>query len=124
MVKPCKTCVVIRGLLAGLVTPGELMSVHRGIHASIDAMTPELLGLDIERAVPGLDVPVVFFLGRHDRHVDATIAAGYLGTLRAPSKQIVWFEGSAHNVPFEEPKRFNQVLADMVLPMLGGFPGR
>jgi pimeloyl-ACP methyl ester carboxylesterase len=34
-------------------------------------------------------------------------AAGYLEKLRAPAKRVVWFENSAHNVPFEEPDRFN-----------------
>lgn len=105
--KPCKMCLIVRGMLAGLVTPWELMSIHRGIHASLGAMTPELLGLDLARAVPSVDAPVFFFLGRQDRHVDSTIAANYFETLRAPSKQLVWFEHSAHNVPFEEPELFN-----------------
>jgi len=103
----CKACVVLKGLLTGLVTPRELFSIHRGIHASLKAMTPELLQLDLERAVPRVDVPVFFFLGRHDRHVDSTIAAGYFEKLRAPYKRLVWFEGSAHNVPFEESEVFN-----------------
>lgn len=118
--RPCKICVVLQGLLTSLVTPGEMMSIHRGIHASLDAMTPDLLRLDLERDVPSVDVPVFFFLGRHDRHIDSTIAAGYLEKLRAPRKQLVWFEGSAHNVPFEEPRLFNvtvlEVLQSIAIP--------
>lgn len=108
--KPCKLCVLMRGLFAGLVTPGDLMSVHSGIHASLNAMTPELLGLDIERAASSVDVPVFFLLGRHDRHVDSTIAADYFKALRAPGKRLIWFEDSAHNVPFEEPGLFNETV--------------
>src|SRR5215475_1918783 len=108
--KPCTICVVIRGMLTGLVTPWEFISIHRGIHASLEAMTPELLNFDLERAVPSVGVPVFFFLGRYDRHVDSTIAAGYFDTLRAPSKQLIWFEDSAHNVPFEEPELFNETV--------------
>jgi pimeloyl-ACP methyl ester carboxylesterase len=113
--KPCKLCVMIRGLITGLVTPGEILAIHRGIHASLDAMTPELLTLDLERRVPRVDVPVFFFLGRHDRHVDSRIAAGYFETLQAPAKQLIWFEDSGHNPPFEEPERFNA----MVVSVLG-----
>jgi pimeloyl-ACP methyl ester carboxylesterase len=110
--KPCKTCVVVRGLLGGLVTPWELVSVHRGVQASLTAMTPELLDLDLQRSVPSVDGPVFFFLGRHDRHVDASIGAAYSGTLRAPVNRVVWFENAAHNVPFEEPGLFNATVVD------------
>jgi len=108
--KLCRTCVIIRGMMVGLVTPWEFVPIHRGIHASLATMTPELLGLNLECAVPRVDVPVFFFLGRHDRHADSKIAAAYFDTLRAPGKQLVWFEDSAHNVPFEEPEAFNEMV--------------
>jgi hypothetical protein len=40
-------------------------------------MNQELLGLDLAHSVPSVDVPVFFFLGRYDRHVEATVAAKY-----------------------------------------------
>jgi hypothetical protein len=52
-----------------------------------------------------------FFLGRHDRHVDAKLAANYFETLRGPMKVLHWFEPSAHNVPFDEPRLFNERVA-------------
>ena len=64
--------------------------------------------------MPAVDVPVIFFLGRYDRHVDATIAACYFDDLRAPSKQLVWFENSAHNIPFEEPELFTSSVVTVV----------
>lgn len=114
--KPCKICVVLKGLVTGLVTPFELMSIHRSIHTSLDAMTPELLGLDLARTVPCVDIPVWFFLGRHDRHVDSRIAANYFDSLHAPYTHLLWFEESAHNIPFEEPEKFNRVMIEEVLP--------
>lgn len=108
--KPCQICLIIQGMFTGLVTPWEFISIHRGIHASLGAMTPELLSLDLERSVPSVDVPVFFFLGRFDRHIDSTIAADYFQTLRAPSKQLIWFDNSAHNVPFEEPELLNETV--------------
>ncbi len=112
--KPCRACVVIRGMITGLVTPWELLSIHRGVRASLSAMTSELLALDLERALPSVDVPVFFFLGRHDRHVASTIAARYFETLRAPRKQLIWFEHSAHNIPFEEPEVFNETVVSVL----------
>jgi proline iminopeptidase len=107
--KLCRICVIVRGMIAGLVSPWEFRSIHRGIHVSLGAMTPELLSLNLEHATPRVDVPVFFFLGRQDRDVDSTIAAAYFETLRAPRKQLIWFDDSAHNVPFEEPETFNEM---------------
>jgi pimeloyl-ACP methyl ester carboxylesterase len=50
---------------------------------------------------------VFFLLGRHDRQVEAKLAARYFETLQAPVKRLIWFEDSAHNPPFEEADRFD-----------------
>lgn len=105
--KPCRIWVVARAIVGGLETPYGLVRIVRGNHVSLRDMTAELLGLDLRRSVRRVDVPVFFFLGRHDRHVDATLAAAYFESLQAPVKRLVWFERSAHNVPFEEPSLFN-----------------
>jgi pimeloyl-ACP methyl ester carboxylesterase len=39
--------------------------------------------------------------------VDPRIAADYLASLDAPARRVLWFEHSAHNVPFEEAAAFN-----------------
>src|SRR5262249_34624740 len=68
----------------------------------LEAMNTELLGLDLNRSVSVVDVPVLFFVGRYDQHANAKLAATYFETLRAPVKRVQWFEKSAHNIPFEE----------------------
>jgi pimeloyl-ACP methyl ester carboxylesterase len=96
------------GMLRGLVTPWEIPRFIRGNNVSLAAMNDELLALDLAQTVPRLDVPVFFFVGRYDHHLDATVAARYFEALQAPNKQLVWFENSAHNIPFEEPEQFTQ----------------
>lgn len=118
--QPCKLCLIAKGMATGLVTPWELISIHRGFHATVDAMTPELFRFDLEQAVPHVEVPVSFFLGRYDRQVDSTIAARYFDTLQAPRKDLVWFEQSAHNIPFEEPDRFNKAVIEHAQPKTVG----
>jgi proline iminopeptidase len=80
----------------------------------LDAMTPELLKLDLERLVPSVEVPVFFFLGCYDHHVSSAIAAHYFDRLRAPYRRAIWFAYSAHNPPFEEPERFNEAVVSMI----------
>jgi pimeloyl-ACP methyl ester carboxylesterase len=108
--KPCKVCVVVKGMFAGLASFGDLMSIHRGVQTSLNEMTPELLKLDLNSTVSNTEVPVFFLLGRHDRHVDSKIAADYFEALHAPVKRLIWFENSAHNVPFEESELFNETV--------------
>jgi pimeloyl-ACP methyl ester carboxylesterase len=110
--RPNKTWVMLSGIVRGLVTPWEIPTLIRGNNVSLAAMNEELLGLHLGESVPALDVPVAFFLGRHDHHVDAAVAADYFASLRAPAKHLVWFEHSAHNIPFEEPDTFVTSVVD------------
>jgi hypothetical protein len=67
-------------------------------------VAPKPLDGEIRKA----DVPVFFFLGRHDFNCPSQLAAQYLDRLDAPLKRTVWFEESAHFPFFEEPRRFHK----------------
>ena len=105
--QPNRMWVVFRATVAGLVWPWEISRFIRGNNISLEAMHQELLNLDLTHSVLNVDMPVMMFLGRYDRHTDARLSAAYFDSLRAPKKKVVWFEQSAHNVPFEEPELFN-----------------
>ena len=64
--------------------------------------------------VPELQVPVFLMEGRHDWEVPSVLSARYYEALRAPSKQLIWFENSAHLPNSEERDRFNQIMRDDV----------
>ena len=108
--EPRRFWVMLRAIASGFVRPWEIRRIIQGNNVSLEAMNRELLDLDLGRSVTSLEVPVVFFLGRYDRHVDPRIAAGYLSGLQAPDKRVRWFENSAHNVPFEEAASFNAAI--------------
>ena len=113
---PRRFAVLIEAIARGLVTPWEVPRLIRSNEITLAAMHDELRGLDLAQSVPSVDVPVLFLLGRHDRHVDSRIAARYLEVLDAPSKRIIWFERSAHNVPFEESARFREIVIQELVP--------
>lgn len=115
---PAKLRVMLMGMLRGLVTPWEIPHIIRGNTVSLEAMHDELQDLDLAQSVPAVDVPVYFLLGRYDQHVSANVAAAYFETLQAPKKQLVWFEQSAHNIPFEEPALFDKTIMNLLLPHL------
>jgi pimeloyl-ACP methyl ester carboxylesterase len=108
--EPNRVWVMLRAIFSGLVTPSEIQRLIHANNVTLDAMRQELLGLDLTRSVPTVQVPVLFCLGRYDHHLDARIAAAYFAALRAPIKQATWFENSAHNVPFEEARLFTSTI--------------
>ena len=94
----------------------DLPDVFRGAMFSLRTLWSEVSALNLEASVPELKMPVFFFIGRHDHQVDARTSAAYFEKLIAPSKQLVWFEESAHMPPFEEPEMFDAKLVELVLP--------
>jgi pimeloyl-ACP methyl ester carboxylesterase len=70
---------------------------------------------DLFKQAPKLDVPVYFFLGRHDRTVTASAALAeryFEGLESAKGKRLIWFENSGHWPQLEESERFTTMLAD------------
>jgi proline iminopeptidase len=119
--EPNRSWVMVSGVLRGLATPWEIPSFIRANEASLEAMNRELQVLDLTQSVPRLETPVFFFLGRYDRHIEASVAAAYFEKLQAPVKRLVWFENSAHNPPFEEPDLFNARVSEC-LQSIGADP--
>ncbi len=105
---------VARGVAGGHVRPWEIGRYIQGNRVSLEAMNDELLRLDLPAQVPAVVVRVHFLLGRYDRQVDSRLAAAYFEQLQAPRKTLVWFENSAHNVPFEEPDAFNATVVRLL----------
>ena len=63
-------------------------------------------------------IPVLMFLGRHDYTTPSAPTAEWLDQVRAPYKRAVWFEHSAHMMPWEEPGRTLQALLEHVRPLV------
>ena len=70
------------------------------------------------RTVPALQIPVFFFLGRHDHWVPAETSVAYFDSLTAPCKRLLWFEESGHEPFVDEPAKFNAATVDLVVPIL------
>jgi len=89
----------------------------RGFRFSIDAMWDEVSRLNLMQLVPALQMPVFFFLGRHDHWVPPESSVAYFNALKAPSKLLVWFEESGHEPFVDEPNNFNASMVELVRPV-------
>jgi pimeloyl-ACP methyl ester carboxylesterase len=95
----------------------DRINFFRGILGSMRLLWPQLLEVDLFKSVPELRIPVLFIEGRHDHEAPAEIAERYVDALKAPSKELIWFEDSAHMPNSEERDKFNQVMVGKVLPI-------
>lgn len=96
----------------------DLPNILRSQFVTPKVMWQELMGVNLIEAAPALQVPVFFFLGRHDRVVTAETSVAYFDVLQAPSKTLIWFEESGHEPPAEEPAKFNALMVELVRPVV------
>ena len=68
----------------------------RGIIETLAALVPQLADTDLVHTVPRLDVPIVMAQGRLDQVAPGDATERFYDSVVAPSKQLVWFERSAH----------------------------
>lgn len=97
-------------VLAALAAPEyslkELWNIPRGREISRSRLLPALAGLALADEIAEVRVPVFFFSGIHDYCAPAGLVETYFETLRAPAKDLIWFERSAHFPFIEEPEKF------------------
>ena len=97
-------------------TDEELRHLWDGNEFATPILLPGVLALDLSR-IQTLQVPLVLFLGRHDKNVNADVAAEWFVKVQAPKKALVWFERSAHMPMTEEPGKFLISLVQQVRPL-------
>ena len=109
---------LMRALLASLVRSPDypaaaVVRTLRGIGASQAALLPQLATTDLVRTMPRLEVPLVMAQGRLDQVAPGEAAQRFHDSLSATSKQLVWFERSAHTPHLEEPAKFRDLLINV-----------
>lgn len=97
-------------------TAADRKSWDEGSGFSIQVLWPQLSEISL-KDLNRLEVPTFLFLGRYDYTAPAPIAEAWMGRLKAPRKEIVWFEDSAHLPMIEEPGRTFAALLEKVRPL-------
>lgn len=77
-----------------------------GDSVSRHAILPQTEDVNLFDSVPELKIPVYIMMGKYDYMTPSEVAYRYYEELKAPSKQFIWFEQSAHFPHFEEPDKF------------------
>lgn len=102
--------------LSPVYTDSDLKAIDAASQYSIEKLLSTALTVDFSD-VWHLDCPVFLFLGRHDHNVSSSLGETWFSNLQAPSKRLVWFENSAHEVMVEEPGKTLVSLVAYVRPL-------
>ncbi|WP_143960151.1 alpha/beta fold hydrolase [Litoribacter populi] len=95
------------GLKAREYTIQDIINVKRGADLVGRKMEYDVWPNPYEGEIDGFEVPLFFFLGRHDFNTPSILGAEYMDRIDAPHKEVVWFEESAHFPFYEEPQKFH-----------------
>ncbi|RPE80016.1 alpha/beta fold hydrolase [Vulcaniibacterium tengchongense] len=101
----------------------DVCAIDRGSVFTLAKVLPEFLEVDYT-TVREFPIPVLMFMGRHDYTTPSEPTAAWLDEVDAPYKRGVWFERSAHMIPWEEPGKTLVSLLEYVRPLAAGERGR
>jgi len=74
---------------------------------SLKAMWHEIVLMKIDKLVPSVNVPIVFFSGAYDMNAPTELVIEYFEKLNAPKgEEYIMFEHSAHGLIWDEPEKF------------------
>lgn len=93
-------------------------AINAGNVFTLGRLLDEFLQVDFT-GVERFPIPVVMFMGCHDYTTPSEPTAAWLARVQAPYKRGVWFEHSAHMIPWEEPGKTLVSLLEHVRPLAG-----
>lgn len=104
----------VRDIILGSIFSPEYTGIDGikfalGNKFSADTMWGDNLDLDFIRDVSEIKVPIYFCAGRYDYNTPSTLIEEYYNQIKAPKKELIWFEESAHFPQFEEVEKFNKL---------------
>ena len=98
-------------LHSGEYTPADLLGIAvGGLKLLESALYTECGAVNFPESCTEFAVPYFIFNGRHDQNTLAALVEDYFDLIRAPRKELVWFEDSGHNPMNDEPEKFRALL--------------
>lgn len=87
--------------------------IDKGSRFSMETMWDQVIRVNFLTTKLEFKVPVYFVVGRCDYNAVHTLVEQYYKKIKAPSKQLIYFEKSGHYMPFTEPDKFNALLKNI-----------
>ena len=90
----------------------DIWGIAKGHKLVLEKMWPEVGATNFPETCNKFDVPYFIFDGRLDKNTPAELVQDYFDIIKAPQKELIWFENSGHNPMNDEPDKFKSLLRE------------
>jgi pimeloyl-ACP methyl ester carboxylesterase len=102
-------------LLSGEYSIRDMIGTFLGYKRVLTKMWPMVAVTDLARTCPEFQIPYFIFDGRLDYNTPAELVEDYFAKVKAPKKELVWFDNSGHNPMSDEPEKFKPLLREKLI---------
>ncbi len=102
-------------LNAGEYTLGDKLNYLRGGVFSLRHLWTEVMYRNLFDEIDSVQIPVYIFQGKYDYQTPYILAKEFHDQLKAPRKEFLSFENSAHSPQVEEVDKFNNIVKSKIL---------
>jgi len=93
----------------------DKIGTAKGYKLCLSQMWPTIVKYDFIRECNEFKMPYYIFQGRKDNNTPASLVQDFYDCIKAPDKDLVWFENSAHGPMGEEPEKFKALMREKFL---------
>ena len=101
---------LLTGLGAREYSFKDALNVSKGPNFCNKHMVYNAINGSIMENIRAYQVPVYFLVGKNDYTTPWALIADYYEIIKAPAKELIWFNESAHFPFFEEPDKFSIIV--------------
>jgi len=105
-------------LCSGEYTPLDVLGVLFGNRMVLEKMWPEIGACKLEKECLEFKIPYYIFDGKLDKNTPSDLVEDYYAKIKAPDKDLIWFNESGHNPLLDEPDRFKKLLKEKLYKLL------
>ena len=106
---------VVPMLFSGEYSIADLIGIAKGHKRVLETMWHEVGKTCFPETCTEFVIPFFIFGGVHDQNTPAELVQGYFDMIKAPQKELIWFEESGHNPLADEPEKFKKLLCERLL---------
>ena len=107
-------------LFSGEYTLLDVLGVLLGNRKVLEKMWPEIGRVKLQNECTDFKIPYFIFDGKLDKNTPADLVEGYFEKIKAPYKELIWYEESGHNPLIDEPDEFKTNLKERCKKILKG----
>ncbi|MDR2266351.1 MAG: alpha/beta hydrolase [Christensenellaceae bacterium] len=96
-------------------TLGDKIGIFKGYSLVLSTMWKEITNYNFIEQCYEFEMPYYIFQGKLDYNTPAELIPAFYEKIKAPEKDLIWFENSAHGPLNEEPEKFKALLIKKLL---------